>query len=285
MREDQARLVISEREVYGEGNLSVATGMAIDSSLGRLEAANDPVPPVTTVDLLLINVGTLYRNLLGSIKTELRPKLTPFVLAETLANEMRVIETLVSEVSEGRCEVEFYQCTYDDVMGAFSKSLPRVPTTPGQKLSTALEHSTLKTLQNEITVKPPIHYWKRKFPEYGNRCLLLSHYAVDLLNRYKFQFLQLLESHTGAIKPPSVWHTKLKDGQELAEIPFDRMTLQMFGDSVHFSPMHKKVRMAIYNIAVKNKWTHATTKDYVIHCVVQYRDPALENLVKELYRG
>lgn len=285
MSDDRARGILSVREFYDEEPLSVATGIAIASSLGRLEEAKDPVPPVTLYDSLLINIRTIYRNLIGSVKTEDRKELTPYVLAEVLATELRVIETLVSEVSEGRCAVEFYHCSYESIMKDFSHSLPRVPTTPGQKEAVALEFSTLKALKVDIVSKPPIHYWNRKFPELGTKTLLLSHYPVDLLNRYRFQNLALLESHTGAIKPPSVWSTKLKDGQALEEIPFDRMTLQMFGDGVHFAPMPKKVRMTLYNIAVKKKWTHATTKDYVIYCVTQHRDPALENLVKELYRG
>lgn len=284
MSDDRARVILSTREFYDAEPLSVATGIAIASALGRLEEARDPVPPITTMDLFLVNIRTIYRNLVGSVKTEDRKALTPYVLAEILATELRIIETLVSEVSEGRCSVEFYHCTYESLMNDFSKSLPRIPSTPGQKESVALEFSTLKALKIDIVSKPPIHYWNRKFPEMGGKTLILTHFPVDLLNRYKFQTLSLLESHTGAIKPPSVWSTKLKDGQALDEIPFDRMTLQMFGDGAHFSPMPKKVRMTLYNIAVKNKWTHATTKDYVIYCVTQHRDPALENLVKELYR-
>src|SRR5690606_22392271 len=125
----------------------------------------------------------------------------------------------------------------------------------------------------------------RKFPDKGSDGLILTHFPVDLLNRYRFKTLKLLESHTGAIKPFNVWNTKLKDGQGLDVIPFDRMTLQMFGDNAHFSPMHKKVRMTIYNLVVKNKWTYATTKDYVFYCIQQNRDPALEDLVRELYSG
>lgn len=284
MIDDRARAILSTREFYNEEPLSVATGIAIASCMGLLEEAKDIVPPITKMDVFLIHTRTIYRNLIGSVKTEDRKHLTPYVLAEILASELRVIEVLVSEVSEGRCAVEFYHCSYVSIMNDFSKSLPRIPNTPGQKLAVALEFATFKALKTDIMSKPPIHYWNRKFPEFGGRGLILTHFPVDLLNRYKFQTLALLESHTGAIKPPSVWNTKLREGLGLEQLPFDRMTMQMFGENTHFAPMPKAIRMVLFNIAVKNKWTHAVTKDFVIYCVTQNRDPALEVLVKDLYR-
>jgi len=284
MLDDQARVVLSERAFSENEPLSIATGIAIDSVLGLLEEAKDPEPPILKYDIFLVHIRTIYRNLIGSVPTELRNKLTPLALAEVMSTEMRVIETLISEATEGRCEIRFYHCNYSSIMNDFSRSLPKIPTTPGQKASTALEFSTYQALKEDIVSKPPIDYWNRKFPEIGGRGIVLTHYPVDLLNRYRFESLHLLESHTGAIKPPALWNTKLREGWGLEQLPFDRMTLQMFGDNIQFSPMNKKIRMTLFNIAVKKKWNHATTKDYVIHCVTEHRDPALEVLVKDLYR-
>lgn len=283
MLDDVARGTLSNREFGPNEPLSVATGIAIESVLGRLEEAKDEYPPILDHDLFMVHIRTIYRNLIGSIKTEDRKTLTPYTLAEALSTEMRIIEAVISEASEGKCSVEFYHCDYSTITRDFGKSLPKLANTPGQKAAVALEHSTYMALKTDIMMKPPISHFNRKFPDKGGRGLILTHFPVDLLNRYKFKSLNLLESHTGAIKPPALYNTKLREGWGLEQIPFDKMTLQMFGDNQHFSPMPKKVRMTVFNIAVKNKWNHATTKDYVIHCIVKNRDPALESLIKDLY--
>lgn len=283
MLDDLARNVLSEREFGPNEPLSIATAIAMDSCMGLLEEAKDVYAPILDYDLLYVHIRTLYRNIIGSIKTAERSKLTPYALAEVLATEMRVIETLVVEKTDGKSTTEFYHCTYTSIMRDFPKSLARTPTTNGQKSAYALEFATYKALKEDIMMKPPIEYLNRKFSDKGGKCLLLSHYPVDLLNRYKFRELKLLESHTGAIKPASVWNTKLKGGWDMQQLPFDKMTMQVFGDNIHFSPMDKKIRMKIFNIAVKNKWNHSTTKDYIIHCIVQNRDPMLEVFIKDLY--
>ena len=283
--DDQSRFVLSNREFNTTEPLSVATGLAIDSSLGRLEEAKDKHPPVLDYNLLYVHIRTLYRNILGSVPTESRIDLTPYTIAEAMATEMRVIETIVSEISEGKCNVEFYHCSYKSIMSDFPKSLPRIIRTPNQQAAAALERSTYTAFKEEIESKPPVDYYNRKFDDKGGDCLLFTHYPVDLFNRYRFRNVNLLESHTGAIKPPSVWNTKLKDGWGLEALPFDSFTLQMFGDNIHFSPMNKKVRMVVYNLAVKNRWNHATTKDYVLHTIKNHRDPALEALAIDLYRN
>ncbi len=284
MSEIESRRIISERAIAENVPISIATGIAIESSLGLLEEANDEHAPVLDRDQLIINISTLFRNFIGSIPTEKRGFLTPFTLAESLAGEMRVIEQVINEGSEGRCMVVFYHCSYDTLYKKFTKSLPKISNTVLQKDYDSLEKATLGELKESILSKPPIEYYDVKIALKGGKTLMLSHYPVDLLNRYNFQSLSLLESHTGAIKPPQIWYTKLKDGKDLKIIPFDRMTMQMFGDGVHFSPMPIKIRKLLYNIAVKNKWTAITTKDMIIHSVTMNRDPALEVLVKDLYR-
>lgn len=276
---------LGARELGGFEPLSIATAEAIESAFGFKIEGEESKPPIQEYDLLLVNVMTLYRNLMGSIPVKDHKPLRPYPVAEVLATEMRVIEERVSELTDGRCTVGFYHCTYNDIVNNFSRALIKSPTTALQKERRAFESSTWLTLRDEIVARPPIQQWDRKFDELGGRCLLLSHYPIDLLNRYRFSKLDLLESHTGAIKPPHMWNTKLKGGWDLEYLPFDRFTLQMFGDDTHFAPMPIKIRKVVYNIAVKKRWDHATTKDYVIHSIVQHRDPALEALVKDLYRN
>lgn len=281
--ESVSRDLLTNRAV-GQFPLSIATSLAIESLIGIFPDAPSEHPPIRDHDSLWVNMRTLIRNLLGSLKTEDRKHLTEHTVAEYIVNEMRTIETVCVEHGDGRFEVAFYKCSYTDLSYSYNKSILKVPSTPGQKLSWAFEENVLKVIDEEYQGHIPYLTLTRKFPEVHSRVLLISHYPVDLLQRYKFDNLALLETHTGAVKPPNMWNTKLKDGRELERIPFDRMTLQMFGDGITFSPMNLKVRQKLVEIAEKNKWTPLTTKEFVIYCVEQNRDPALESLVKDLYR-
>ena len=125
-----------------------------------------------------------------------------------------------------------------------------------------------------------------EFDRDNRTVLILTNYAIDLLQRYKFTSLSLLESHTGAVKPPAMWYTKLNNGKELTTIPFDRMTIQMFGDGSNlFSPFPIKIRRTMLTISEKNKWTPMTTKAYILDSVKKERDPTLEALILNLYGG
>jgi len=81
-----------------------------------------------------------------------------------------------------------------------------------------------------------------------------------------------------------MWYTKLTNGKELSHIPFDRMTLQFFGDNGNlFTGFPIKFRRIMLDIAQKNRWHAMTTKDYIIQSVKKAYEPELERLVINLY--
>jgi len=275
--------VLSDR-AQGQFPLSIPTSLAIESACGILPEAPTEAPEVKRRTLLMVNVRTLVRNLIGSIETDNRRWLEPYSMAEVIANEMRTIEQVIAEHSDGRCAVLFYQCTYSDLLREFSRAIIKTPNTPSQQWHQDTERNTLKALTKETAQGASVTTYTRNFPDLGGDAMIITHYPLDLLQRYRFQSLVLLESHTGAIKPPVMWNTKLYNGRELELLPFDRMTLQMFGDGVLFTPMPIKIRKRVYGIAVKTQWTPITTEAYVISCVENNHDPALTVLVKDLYR-
>ena len=281
--QDLSREVLSNRAV-GQFPLSIATSLAMESSIGILPEAPAVAAEIKNRDLIMVNVRTLLRNLLGSIPKEDKGRLENYTIAEAIVGEMRVIEQLAAEHSNGRCSVEYYHCTYSDVQLKFSRALLKIPVTPLQVAYLAMENDVLKYMKEDFKTAPPIEQLTRNFKDHHVDALIITHYAIDLLQRYRFNSLSLLESHTGAIKAPLLWNTKLKDGKEFEILPFDRMTLQMFGDGVIFAPMPIKIRQRLYSIAVKQGWTPASTKDWIIQGVTAHRDPALEVLVKDLYR-
>lgn len=277
-----SRDTLAERAM-GQFPISIATSLAIESLVGILPEAPVAAPEILKRDLFMVNVRTLFRNLLGAVETDHRNKLDEFTMAEAISGEMRAIEAIVSEHSDGRCEVRFYFCSHTDILRKFDRALFKAPNTTLQHQYIAMETTTIKYLLKEFKDSAPIAQYTTEFPDTNANAVILSHYAIDLLQRYKFANLILLESHTGALKPPMLWNTKFVNGREFEIVPFDRAMLQIFGDGVIFSAMPIKIRQRVYNIATKNKWTPASTKALVIHSVEMNRDPALEVLVKDLY--
>lgn len=279
---------ISGRE-KGALPISIGTSLAIESALGiypEVEGKDPPYrgenPPVTQVETIWINVRTLFRNLIGSIHKEERDSLEPVHLAEALANEMTVIESALTQGSLGRCSTVFYLCTFMGINRRFPYASHRNPNTDGQKATWMLEEASLKDLM-ENNPSVDFRVFDIDFDETNQTALIITHYAVDLLNRFKFRTLSLLESHTGAVKNPLQWHTKLHGGQELVNIPFDRMTLQVFGDSVSFKPAPIKVRRHLVELANKYGWTAATTKALIMRDLKDEHNPILEGFVLKHY--
>lgn len=92
----------------------------------------------------------------------------------------------------------------------------------------------------------------------------MTHVPVDLLTGTRFSKLTLLESHTAKLKNKLDWNSKLTNGKDLPNMPFNAMTLQVFGDGgLFFSPMPMAVKKEVMSIAEKYKWTPATSLDKV----------------------
>lgn len=279
---------IADRE-KGALPISIGTSLAIESILGIYpEVEGKPLPyrgdnpPILSIDTVWVNLRTLYRNLTGCIDREQRDTVDPMDLANALVSEMSSLEAAVSHGSKGRCSTVFYHCSYISINRRFPYGNHRNLSTEGQKNRWVMEEATLKEVMD---LNPPVDFrtYDIDFDETNQNGLIITHYAVDLLNRYKFKRLSLLESHTGAIKPPSLWYTKLHPMDDLMVIPFDRMTLQVFGDSTMFKPAPIKIRRYLVEIAKKAGWTGVTTKAMIEKTLKDEHDPVLEAFVLKHY--
>jgi hypothetical protein len=272
---------ISNREM-GAIPISISTSLAIESCLGILPEFETDKPVINDIDMVWINVRTLYRNLMGSVDKLIRPHLTDTDIIEALINELQIIETTFSHQTRGRTTVTFYVCSYSGLARRYPHASLKNPNTQLQKESHALEQIVINGI---IDQQPPHDFrvFDMDFDGEQKRVLIITHHAIDLLNRYKFKTLSLLESHTGAVKSPSRWYTKFHDGKEMFNIPFDRMTLQVFGDGVTFVPSSLKTRRFVKEVADKNTWSSITTKDYIVKSIKAERDNVQEAAILKLY--
>jgi hypothetical protein len=276
---------ISSREV-GQIPVSIGSSLALEGAFGILEDNPNNNPIINQVDVLYVNLRTLIRNLVGAIDAEAMNNVFPEDLAYALINEMTIIEGAVHRFSAGRVNTQIYLCNYQGVPKKFPYAILKAASTEKQKLAALREENTIVELLSVLERTPTVKILETDIDlaSDNRRVLMMSSYAIDLLQRYKFNSLTLLESHTGAAKPPALWHTKLSNGKELSNIPFDRMTIQFFGDNSNlFTAFPIKYRRVMLDIAQKNRWNALTTKDYIISSVKKAYEPELEKLVINLY--
>lgn len=305
--------------VKGQLPISVATSLAIEGLLGILEdKPADPDNPLrryaqtainaynstrqflgihvedTPVDVvkapikdyeeLWINYRTLFRNIVGALPADHAAQITPDDYAMLVVEELTIIKAALLDHGFDVMVVG-YVCSYESLHGNYPKAIMREIRTDKQKFYAALENQTVAAVftnlggENEILIPCDVSIR-------GNhrKTMLLSSYPIDLLNFKHGLQLALVESHTGAIKKRQHWHTKLQNGKDLPHIPFDRMTIQMFGDTGGlFSPYPKTHREKLIALAVKYQWTSLTTKARIMQCLELARDPTFEAVVRAMY--
>ena len=285
--EEKQRTVLSNRVLGEVVPISIATALAIESLIGKNPEAPVVEDHLGEIDLLMINIRTLVRNTIGAIQKEDKEvEITGPVLMDYICADINVINTIVKEHGGDTLSVIYYTPTYDKIYkGLYKHGILKVARTPKQVYQHSLElyivdhivkHCDSIGIANVISVDSEIN-------KHTGRCALITHYPVDLLSRYNFTSLSLLESHTGALKAPAQWYTKLTGGKDNPNIPFDRATLQVFGDGVMFMSAKSKIRQTFIDLSKRYKWTSRTTKELIIFASTQIKDTFFEQYVKELY--
>lgn len=274
---DTSYQILANREV-GQIPVSIGTSLALESAFGILPDHETKDPEIHKVTELWINLRTLLRNVIASVPSEEMLRLSPESISETIDQETHVIESAVSKASQGSCRCVFYVCSFKSLARKFPKAILKAPNTEKQKFQKSLENNALKPYFGEESTVD-VRLFDTEIKAKAGRSLILTHQPIDLLSRYSFQRLLLLESHTGKIKGPSEWPSKLTGGKNLDRIPFNRMTLQLFGDGVHFSTFPIKLKKELIKIAENDNWTSITTEEKIKYSLSKIYDPQFKALL------
>lgn len=281
---DRLHELIASREV-GAVPVSIGTALAIGALCGLnpdVPDVTDPKPPILEVQELWVNVRTLLRNLIGSLPNDARAFLMAEPLYTTLVSEMSIIETAIGKASQGLCRVVFYVCTYQSLERKFPRALHKQHKTELQKFNRALEINALKPFV-EHKDSHDVRVFDCEITDKGKSAFILTHFPADLLARYQFVNLTLVESHTGTFKRPGEWHTKLTGGKTLDRIPFCKFSLQMFGDGpTLFNAFPIKIRQAVLAMAEADNWTTVTTDAKIRASIAKVYDPREKTLYLSL---
>lgn len=261
----------------GNTPCSIGTSLALES-LGGFGEYPSKDPPIHRFDTLWVNTRTVFRNLYQSVPTQQRSQLSVDELVDGFVEDIEVIRTTLAHIALHPVTLVFYYVDYRAIDRVFPLAVLKHTRTQNQKKEASLEQATLSIVcsgqvfdQTATLVNASV-----LIKQGGGHCAMLTHYPSDLLARERFKRLTLLESHTGTLKPPSQWYTKLTGGQRYHRLPFNRLTLQVFGDQsqlfVGFKPTIKKALLAL---AEEQRWTPVTTPDKIRYSLKHMKDRAL----------
>lgn len=253
----------------GHFPLSIGTSLAVQEVLGFKTDENGKVTqvkhqPSRDYREIWINIRTVLRNLLGAIEGDLYHSVSETEMATALVEELSQIQYIFGTY-DSTIEPHMYLCQYRDFKREYPAALIRERTTPKQLLYDDYERVVLKEFERLLATTPGAYQQFPSFftPKSGRDALLVSHHAVDLLGWLHFRKLALLESHTGAIKERFEWSSKFASSRDGVNLPFNRLTLQVFGDSTHFKPQPLGIRRAVLEAAKQFRWTAMTSREMV----------------------
>jgi hypothetical protein len=269
---------------------SIGTSLTLESLFNGTLPPYDPervIPQrvdINNYKSFYINLMTLYRNLMGSLQKNDSGVVLPGDLAEVLEFEVELIKNLVNEATHGKTKAIFYASNYKALDKKYPHAFIKQDNTEKQKYYTSVMETTIgqffkKSVKSDEIVLFDLHL---KVPQ-KVKGLILTHYAFDLLSQKQFTHLDLIESHTGVLKGPSLFYTKFTQGKELMRIPFQEWSLQVFGDSQTFNSFPIKVRKIITDLADEYAWTWNTTPDRIRFCLDRINDIHTAAVIKSMF--
>lgn len=253
-----------EREV-GKIPVSIGTSLAIE---GYLDIhPNQPKQPidVKTVKEIWINLRTLARNLWQAVPTAEVANLNPAAAVDVLMQEVQTIPVALAQAG-ARAKVRYYITGKDSMKWTFPKAEFKQAKTPKQMAYEVYERYASVELYRRMKDEGiEVIEIERKPPSSDGTVALLTHYPSDLLWKEHFNRLLLLESHTGKLKPWNLWYTKLHNLTEANPMPFNRFTLQVFGDGVDLIPQPRNIIGQLKQLALTKRWSPVTTDSKMYH--------------------
>ncbi len=271
--------------------LSIGTSLAIEVFSER----NDPdtnklIPAVAPPEQLWINLRTIIRNLHGAIENkDVRNTLNPVDFIEVASQECEFIVNHLSDASREKTKVVFYYSDPHDIEKVFPYANIK-QRTPQGAVTAAAQYAGIEDIAVEL-----LHKHLKEIKEYDSRkfntlikgdvkeAFIVTHCPIDLLAEKDFIKLTLLESHTGKLKKKTDWNTKLGKHPDVGIMPFNEMTLQVFGDNSTFlSPMSQAFKKELIAIAKKYNWTPLTTREKIRFGLSTIDDPTIKKILRDM---
>jgi hypothetical protein len=263
-----------KRELGEEIPVSIGTSIAVETIL---DPKNNPPK------FIWINLRTIFRNLFSDIPKEDKLTVSPSDIASDFSDEVHTIANTIEALHGDSVRVVFYYSTYDGIEKYLPRAKLRGPRTKLQIRHHTAEREAIKKIFSSEADYLDIREYKVAIDGKDSEAWIVTHTPVDLLSRRYFKTLTLLETHTGVLKPYSTWYTKLRNGKELFRMPFNELTLQVFGDnSGLITPQTMALRKQLFELANENRWSPLTTRAKIKSDLSKLKDKLTGELLKEL---
>lgn len=265
--------MITQRTI-GMLPISVGTSLAFESLIAT---------PIHRIDNLMLNVSTIFRNVYQAYSTSDRTSLKADQLYQDVIQDLGGIHEVLSKIGLNRTpNMVAYFCSYAGLPKRFPLAKLWKPETPNQIKYAQLEETVLKRLLSEL--RGHVRLCDHTMPNGVRNSYVLTHHMVDLLVPSGYGDITLIESHTAALKEKDQWAAKLTGGSKFERIPFNPLTLQVFGDnSTDFKTNAFKYKTAVHALSEQYKWTPMTTIERVRLGIASVQDESLrEELSKML---
>jgi len=234
----------------GTLGMSPGTSLALEGGGGQ---------GVRSADVVLFNLRTLIRNARDAYQSEDREKGDADQLTKDVEADMIALAKWIEEARRGKpLKLVVYYPTYKGLKGKYPHATLWEARTAKQKAWKAVADKVADNLV--VKYDKLIEKTNVGMPDFKGKGVVMTNHVVDLAECPGYTRLHLLESYTGVLKPFTQWYTKLTGGDELYYIPFNRLTLQIFGDkSTNFRSSSEKIKSLVKKIAEENHWTSAST--------------------------
>lgn len=275
-----AKAIQGDEVTQGQYPVSIGTSLALETLFGINENVKPTNPlPYTQYDNLFINIRTLVRNLYGAVSKELKVQWTAQHYLKKVLEELRDIPTVIADQSHEKLSVIYYFSEFTSLEREYPHALIK-KANPGNLYDNVEQYviDQIKRLTKQGKINAMICDVKVPIPDERN--LILTHFPLDLVPYVSARNLDLLESHTGAIKNRHKWYTKLK-GKDMERIPFSRKTIQIFGDGRTFTGVTPKGKKMVMDFSVENRWNQTTTDRVIDVQMGRFPDKELARLIQK----
>lgn len=263
----------------------------MERELGQLSISINTSIPIETmkteryrpkIDYVYINLETIVRNFFASMTAVDQASLDLSVAVQMLMDELRIIHTQLNTA-----HIFFYQ-EPKEIRFMFPYATFKTPRTEKQMTAAARHKVVMQHLLYELSVNKdnatpgryngpvPLLLIDRKLPPRMEAVAVLTHYPHQLLKRFDFTQLYLLESRTGRVKSFDQFATKLNGVKEGDPIPFNYFTLQIFGDTGLFASAPAKIKKELKLLGEHRKWTSITSNEKFSSDLLGYASPELK---------
>jgi hypothetical protein len=272
----------TERMERGQFPINIPTSLAIESLLGIHPERKWPSPPHQNYTEYWLNARTLYRNIVSSFPSDVNVLLTAGIIAELMHDEWEAIKKTIGDNT--RMKSVLYLCNYKKVYSRYKQhTVFKSDTTQKQVDERKRMERAIQQFVEDVGEEYLMMFDTDITPEHKDgRFIIQTHIAFDLISKKNFDELDLLESHTGAIKNQSLWYTKYNNGKDLSMLPFTQYFLRIFGDKEFFSPKDSALRKAIVEVAQRFNWGPLTTDTRVRMGIEQIQNPYFREVVKDM---